>query len=92
MKKKKMCLITAILTLFGGYVLPRKKDNIWVGSIIELLKPMGFTENAIRLSLSRLKKHKGLESFRVGRESYYRITKFGRKWVKYGESRAFSFE
>ncbi len=89
---KKACTITAILNLFGEYILPRKEKDIWVGSLIKLLKPIGFTENAIRLSLSRLKKHKALESFRIGKKSYYRITKFGKKWVKYGEDRAYHFE
>ncbi|MDD3625746.1 MAG: PaaX family transcriptional regulator C-terminal domain-containing protein [bacterium] len=89
---KKACTITAILTLFGGYILPKKEKDIWVGSIIKLLKPLGFSPNAIRLSLSRMKKHKALESFKIGKESYYRITDFGMKWVKYGEERAFHFE
>lgn len=59
-----------IMTLFGDSVLPRGGE-IWLGSLVQLLKPLGINERLVRTSVFRLAKDTWLESHRIGRKSYY---------------------
>ncbi|MCK4226119.1 hypothetical protein KAX29_04425, partial [candidate division WOR-3 bacterium] len=52
-KAKAVRIPTIIFTLFGSYIIHREGE-IWVGSLIKLLKPFVLSENAIRLALSRM--------------------------------------
>ncbi|MCK4328398.1 phenylacetic acid degradation operon negative regulatory protein PaaX [candidate division WOR-3 bacterium] len=82
---------TVIFTLFGGYINHRGGE-VWVGSLIKLLKPFGLSENAIRLALSRMSKQELIQRSKIGRESYYSLTKKGNSWMLYGEHRALKKE
>ena len=82
---------TVIFTLFGGYINHRGGE-VWVGSLIKLLKPFGLSENAIRLALSRMSKQELIHRSKIGRESYYSLTKKGNSWMLYGKHRTLERE
>ena len=82
---------TIIFTLFGGYIIPRGGE-IWVGGLIELLKPFGFSENSVRLALSRMSKQGFICSRKIGRKSYYSLSEKGRQWMLKGKDWALNRE
>lgn len=67
---------TVIFTLFETFITPRSGE-ISVRGLVHLLKPLGFSENAIRLVLSRMAKHGYVRNRRMGRVSYYSLTEKG---------------
>jgi phenylacetic acid degradation operon negative regulatory protein len=74
---------TVVFTLFGQYVLPRCGE-IWIGSLIQAMAPLGISAGAVRTVVSRMK-HKGyLESQQAGRQSFYRLTDMGLNEVRWG--------
>lgn len=64
---------TFIVTIFGDLV-SQHGHWIWLGSLIETLRPMGFSERLVRTSVFRLVKEDWLEVKKVGRKSFYRFT------------------
>ncbi len=60
-----------IMTLFGDSVIPHGGE-IWLGSLVQLLQPLGISERRIRTSVFRLTKDTWLESRKIGRKSYYK--------------------
>lgn len=77
-----------MFTLFGDYLLHRP-GAVWVGSLIELLRPLGLTAGATRTVLSRMARKGWLETRRRGRRSYYRLTRRGRELLEEGEARIY---
>lgn len=77
-----------ILTLFGEYLLHRQ-GRVWVGSLIELLSPLGVSEGALRTALSRMSSRGWLVSERRGRNAFYSLTARGRRLLEEGERRIF---
>jgi len=67
-----------ILTLYGDVVEPHG-GSIWLGSLIDLMAPLGINERLIRTSMFRLGKDGWLSGERVGRRSYYSLTESGRR-------------
>jgi len=67
-----------ILTLYGDVVEPRG-GSIWLGSLIDLMAPLGINERLVRTSMFRLGKDGWLSAERVGRRSYYTLTESGRR-------------
>lgn len=67
-----------IITLFGDAVEPHGGE-VWLGSLIHLLEPLGINERLIRTSVFRLSKEGWLSAEKSGRRSFYRITLGGRK-------------
>lgn len=65
-----------IITIFGDIIAPRG-GTIWLGSLINLLSPLGLNERLIRTSVSRLSKDSWISPQQVGRKSYYSITPSG---------------
>lgn len=65
-----------IITTYGDMIHPRGGD-VWLGSLMKLLTPMGVSERLIRTSVYRLVQDDWLQSEKVGRCSYYRITGSG---------------
>jgi len=80
---------TFIFSLYGHYVLPRGGE-IWIGSLIRALAALGFSAEAVRTLVSRMKRRGFLRSRRVGRYSFYRLTERGLKEVEWGGGRALS--
>jgi len=77
-----------VFTLFGDYLLHRS-EAVWVGSLIALLAPLGLTEPTVRTALSRIARRGWISSERVGRRSFYSLTKKGRKLLEEGEARIY---
>lgn len=69
-----------VFSLFGGYVLSRGVD-IWTGSLIQALTPLGFSDRMVRTTISRMKHMGYLKGQRVGRHSFYRLTDSGLREV-----------
>jgi phenylacetic acid degradation operon negative regulatory protein len=74
---------TVVFTLFGQYVLPRCGE-IWIGSLIRAVAPLGLSAGAVRTVVSRMKRKGYLESQQVGRRSFYRLTEMGLNEVRWG--------
>ena len=80
---------TFIFSLYGHYVLPRGGE-IWIGSLIRALAALDFSAEAVRTIVSRMKRKGFLQSRRLGRYSFYRLTDLGLKEVHWGGERAFA--
>lgn len=79
---------TIIFSLYGKYVLPRGGE-IWIGSLIRALAALDFSAGAVRALVSRMQRKGLLQSRRLGRRSFYRLTDLGLKEVHWGGKRAF---
>lgn len=62
-----------IVTLFGDLV-SQHGGWIWMGSLIQALAPLGFSERLIRTSVFRLVQDDWLQVEKVGRKSFYAFT------------------
>jgi phenylacetic acid degradation operon negative regulatory protein len=80
-----------IFTLYGDYIRYRGGE-IWTGSLIRLLKHLGMSEQAVRSVLSRMWKKGWLRRRRVGRKSYYSLTKKSQDLLAAGAQRIFEPE
>jgi phenylacetic acid degradation operon negative regulatory protein len=78
----------AILTLYGDYLLKRGGE-IGIGSLIELLSSLGLSQQAVRSAVSRMCRAGLLKVRRVGRKSYYSLTKDGHQLLTKGAKRIF---
>lgn len=67
-----------LVTIFGDSIAPRGGEAA-LGSLIALARPLGLSERLVRTSIGRLAQEDWLESARVGRLSYYRLTERGRR-------------
>jgi len=65
-----------LLTLFGDSIAPRGGE-VGLGPLIALAHPLGLSERHVRTSIGRLARENWLESTRIGRLSYYRLTERG---------------
>jgi len=79
---------SAMLTLYGDYVLPRGGE-FGIGSLIELLGNFGLSSQAIRSAVSRMCRADILRARRVGRRSYYSLTENGHQLLTKGARRIF---
>lgn len=77
-----------VFTLFGEYLLHRQ-GAVWVGSLLELLRPLGLSGAASRTVLSRMARKGWLDTHRAGRKSYYYLTPRGRRLLEAGEARIY---
>jgi len=75
-----------VFTLFGDYLLHRP-GPVWVGSLLDLLEPLGLSRSAARTALSRMSRKGWFTSERVGRRSYYELAARGRRLLEEGEAR-----
>ena len=62
-----------IITIYGDVIHPRG-GNVWLGSLMKLVEPMGINERLVRTSVYRLVQESWLQAEKVGRCSYYSIT------------------
>ncbi len=70
-----------ITSLLGDVVVPRG-GRIWLGSLIELLEPMGLNERLVRTTVFRLVRDGWLESEPMGRRTDYLLSAAGRKRIE----------
>ncbi|UCD19152.1 MAG: hypothetical protein JSU64_06965 [candidate division WOR-3 bacterium] len=90
-KKIQAPLATVVYTLFGAYVVPRGGE-VHVADLLELVVPLGYSANAVRLGLSRMSRQGVFNIRRSGRNSYYSLSEQGMKWMEQGRVRAFETE
>ncbi|MCF8468753.1 MAG: phenylacetic acid degradation operon negative regulatory protein PaaX, partial [Sneathiella sp.] len=65
-----------LVTVWGDCVAPHG-GTVWLGSLIELVEPLGLNERVVRTAVFRLQKEKLLSSEQIGRRSFYSLTKTG---------------
>lgn len=78
-----------LMTIYGDSVEPHG-GSIWLGSLIRLLEPLGINQRLVRTSIFRLTKDDWLTPTRVGRRSFYRLTKSGLRQFEDAEARIYS--
>jgi len=67
-----------IMSIYGDAIEPRG-GSVWLGSLINILEPLGLNQRLVRTSIFRLTKDGWLSSEQVGRRSYYQITVSGQR-------------
>ncbi len=67
-----------IVTIYGDAILPHG-GAVWLGSLIDLVRPFGVNERLVRTAVLRLSRDDWLDSKRIGRRSYYSLTESGRR-------------
>lgn len=65
-----------IFTLYGDYIR-HYGNEIWIGSLIRLLKEFGHNEQSVRAAISRMYKQGWVDSRKEGNKSYYFLTERG---------------
>ena len=75
-----------IMTMFGDSVIPHGGE-IWLGSLVRLLEPLGINERLVRTSVFRLTKDGWLQSRKKGRKSYYHACQMGE--IEHNEQRIY---
>lgn len=70
-----------ITSLLGDVVVPRG-GCIWLGSLIEMLEPMGLNERLVRTTVFRLVRDGWLDSQPHGRRTDYLLSATGRKRIE----------
>jgi phenylacetic acid degradation operon negative regulatory protein len=83
-------LQSLVITLYGDYIR-HAGGCIWIGSLIELLSHFGVSQQAIRSTISRMKRNATLRVDRVGSRSYYSLTNKSAKFIEAGAARIFQF-
>ncbi|OAN44719.1 phenylacetic acid degradation operon negative regulatory protein PaaX [Paramagnetospirillum marisnigri] len=77
-----------IITVYGDAIL-HHGGSAWLGSVINLVEPLGLNERIVRTSVFRLSKEEWLASSQIGRRSYYRLTEQGRRRFEAANSRIY---
>ncbi len=80
-----------IFTLYGDYIR-HYGNEIWIGSLITLLKEFGHNEQAVRAAISRMYKQGWVESTKKGNKSYYYLTERGIDRMEEAADRIFKFK
>lgn len=82
---------SVIITLYGDYIR-HFGNEIWIGSLIELLEAFGYTEQSIRAAISRMSKQDWLTKRKIGNKSYYSLTEYGMKRTKEAAGRIYQIK
>lgn len=67
-----------LITVYGD-ALWHHGGCAWLGNIIALVRPFGLNERVVRTSVFRLANDNWLETQRIGRRSFYRLTEAGHR-------------
>jgi len=67
-----------LVTVYGDAILPHG-GAVWLGSLINLVEPLGLSERMVRTAVFRLSKDDWLNATQIGRRSYYKLTEVGRR-------------
>lgn len=81
MKDGRISATTLTFTFFCD-VVTQHGGEIWLGSVIRTLAPLGISERLTRTAVFRLVKDGWLESRKQGRRSYYRLTATGENYYQ----------
>lgn len=77
-----------MVTLFGDSIAPRS-GGLWLGELIELLRPFHMNERLVRTSIFRLAEEGWLEPQRQGRRSRYSLTASGAQRIETAHRRIY---
>ncbi|MCA1030416.1 phenylacetic acid degradation operon negative regulatory protein PaaX [Bacillus timonensis] len=77
-----------IFTLYGDYIR-HYGNEIWIGSLIQLLKEFGHNEQSVRAAISRMNKQGWVTSKKEGNKSYYYLTEQGISRMEEAANRIF---
>jgi phenylacetic acid degradation operon negative regulatory protein len=75
---------TLLVTVFGDSVEPHGGE-VWAGSLLQLVEPLGINERLARTSLNRLVGEGFLVNRRHGKRSFYSVTPMARREVRQAE-------
>jgi phenylacetic acid degradation operon negative regulatory protein len=67
-----------IITVFGDAIVPRG-GSVWLGTLLEFFQTLDIDANVVRTAMSRLTADGWFERSKVGRNSFYRLSKQGRQ-------------
>lgn len=81
---------TTLLLTFFCDVVTEHGGEIWLGSVIHALAPLGISERLIRTSVFRLIQDDWLKSRKQGRRSYYRLTETGEHYYQRAARRIYA--
>lgn len=66
------------ITVFGDAIVPRG-GSVWLGTLLEFFEALDIDSGVVRTAMSRLAADGWLEREKVGRNSFYRLTRNGRQ-------------
>jgi phenylacetic acid degradation operon negative regulatory protein len=66
------------ITVFGDAIVPRG-GSVWLGTLLEFFEALEIDSGVVRTAMSRLAADGWLEREKVGRNSFYRLTRKGRQ-------------
>jgi len=81
---------TTLLFTFFCDVVTEHGGEIWLGSVIHALAPLGISERLTRTSVFRLIQDGWLDSRKEGRRSYYRLTETGEHYYRRAARRIYA--
>src|SRR3954463_5610688 len=67
-----------VITVFGDAIMPRG-GSVWLGTLLEFFKTLEIDSGVVRTAMSRLAADGWLERNKIGRNSFYRLTRKGRQ-------------
>ncbi|EZP75766.1 PaaX family transcriptional regulator [Parageobacillus genomosp. 1] len=77
-----------IFTIYGDYIR-HYGNEIWIGSLIRLLKEFGHNDQAVRAAISRMSKQGWVKAEKRGNKSYYSLTERGVKRMEEAAKRIY---
>lgn len=80
-----------IFTIYGDYI-SHYGNEIWIGSLIKLLKEFGHKDQAVRAAISRMSKQGWVDSRKEGTKSYYFLTNIGVARIEEAANRIFKLQ
>ncbi len=89
MREGNISSTTLVFTFFCD-VVTEHGGEIWLGSIIHALAPLGINERLTRTAVFRLVQDGWLESRKQGRRSYYRLTQTGQNYYQRAAKRIYT--
>lgn len=81
---------TPLVFTFFCDVVTQHGGEIWLGSIVRALEPLGINERLTRTAVFRLAQEGWLQSRKQGRRSYYRLTETGRHYYQRAADRIYA--
>ena len=79
---------STLVTILGDTVAPLG-GTVWLSHLIALTEPFGFSDRLVRTSLFRLAAEGWVSNERVGRQSRYSLTDYGRRETEAAEQRIY---
>jgi len=89
MQESNISSTTLVFTFFCD-VVTQHGGEIWLGSVIHALAPLGVNERLTRTAVFRLVQEGWLESRKLGRRSYYRLSQTGQNYYQRAAKRIYA--